>query len=105
MIYMYQLIDKNNLVNILKYKFVQFNILVFSIFFLLYWILYKFNKEYHFTFDKSYNLNSALDVAYFTVVTQTTIGYGDIIPRSQFAKLIMIIHMGVTIIGLGLLSA
>jgi hypothetical protein len=104
MIYIYQLINKKKLINILEYKFVQFNILVFSTFFLLYWILYKINKEYHYTFDKSYNLTSSLDVAYFTIVTQSTIGYGDILPRSQTAKFIMIVHMAVTIIGLGLLG-
>jgi hypothetical protein len=92
-------------IEILKYKFIQYNLLLFITFFFVYWILYKINKEEHFTYDKSYNMTSIIDIMYFTLTTQTTIGYGDITPRSKIAKSIMMIHITFTIILLGLISA
>lgn len=42
---------------------------------------------------------SVLDAAYFSVITLTTIGYGDMYPTTQFAKLFT---MGFVLIGVGL---
>jgi len=42
---------------------------------------------------------SMLDAAYFSVITLTTIGYGDMYPTTQFAKLFT---MGYVLIGVGL---
>ena len=94
-----------NTIKILKYKFIQYNALLFVIFGFIYWILYEIDKEEHFTYDKSYNMTSFIDVLYFTITTQTTIGYGDISPRSKLAKIIMMLHISSTVIMLGLISA
>ncbi len=42
---------------------------------------------------------SVLDAAYFSVITLTTIGYGDMHPTTQFAKLFT---MGYVLVGVGL---
>jgi hypothetical protein len=91
--------------SILKYKFVQVNGIIFLLFFCIYWLLFKLNREEHFTFDKSYNMVSVIDVMYFTITTQSTVGYGDISPRSKLAKIVMMIHIVSTIILLGLISS
>lgn len=98
----YNITDK---FSVLKYKFVQVNGLLFITFFFIYWVLFKLDKEEHFTFDKTYNMTSFVDVMYFTITTQSTIGYGDISPRSKVAKIIMMIHIAATIILLGLISS
>jgi len=42
---------------------------------------------------------SLLDAAYFSVITLTTIGYGDMYPTTQFAK---VFTMGYVLVGVGL---
>lgn len=42
---------------------------------------------------------TVLDAAYFSVITLTTIGYGDMYPTTQFAKLFT---MGYVLVGVGL---
>ena len=45
-----------------------------------------------------------LDALYFSCVTHCTIGYGDFIPKSDFAKMVTIIHVLVMIMFLFLSS-
>jgi hypothetical protein len=98
----YSITDK---FKIFKYKFIQINGIVFVIFLFIYSLLYKLDKEFHFNYDKSYNMTSVIDVIYFTIATQTTIGYGDITPRSKLAKICMIIHISSVIILLGIATS
>jgi voltage-gated potassium channel len=98
----YNITDK---FSILKYKFVQVNGIIFLLFFSIYCILFKLNKEKHFTYDKSYDMTSVVDVMYFTITTQSTVGYGDISPRSTLAKVVMMFHIASTIILIGLISS
>lgn len=91
--------------SILKYKFIQVNGILFLLFFCIYWLLFKLNREKHFTYDKTYDMTSVVDVMYFTITTQSTVGYGDISPRSTLAKIVMMLHISSTIILLGLISS
>ena len=62
-------------------------ILVLFVFFMIYSALYKagllkYNKEL-----------SLLDVFHFTVVSQSSIGYGDVYPENNLAKTLTWIHI------------
>lgn len=77
---------KNNI------KLIYLVILVVFIFLftIIYWLLGTNN---HFSFNNTNTTQtklSFLDALYFAMVTQTTIGYGDITPKSQIMRCITI---------------
>ena len=75
---------------ILKYFLIQF--LLILIFSCIYWSLGS-PENFDFISDNK-NLNlSYLDALYFTLATQTTVGYGDITPKSQKLRGIVIIQI------------
>jgi hypothetical protein len=45
---------------------------------------------------------SVVDALYFTVMTLATVGYGDLVPTSDVAKLFTVVY---TLIGIGLLAS
>ena len=47
-------------------------------------------------------MNSFLDLFYYSMVTQTTVGYGDIVPVSKLARVGAICQMLLVYAGLGL---
>ncbi|TKY53933.1 Two-pore potassium channel 1 [Spatholobus suberectus] len=56
---------------------------------------------------KGIKTNGFLDAIYFCVVTMTTVGYGDLVPNSQLAKLLACIYVftGMALVGLILSKA
>ena len=40
-----------------------------------------------------------LDVLYYTTVTHTTVGYGDIYPKTTYARMIVSAHLGLVYLG------
>jgi voltage-gated potassium channel Kch len=46
-------------------------------------------------------LNTRVDALYFTVVTMATVGYGDIVPLSQAARIVVVIQIVYTVVFLG----
>ncbi|CAL0325873.1 unnamed protein product [Lupinus luteus] len=56
---------------------------------------------------KGIKTNRFLDAIYFCVVTMTTVGYGDLVPNSSFAKLLACIYVftGMALVGLILSKA
>ncbi|XP_019464280.1 PREDICTED: two-pore potassium channel 1-like isoform X2 [Lupinus angustifolius] len=56
---------------------------------------------------KGIKTNRFLDAIYFCVVTMTTVGYGDLVPNSSFAKLLACIYVftGMALVGLLLSKA
>ncbi len=75
------------------------------VFALIYWY---FGSSEHLTFDKDTNDQSSENITllnsfYFTIVTQTTTGYGDITPKSKFMRCITILQLFLTVCILNLL--
>jgi len=63
------------------------NIVVVTVlFFVVYCVLYKVNPS------NFANATSLVDVWYFTMSTQSTVGYGDIVPTSKLAKILVTVH-------------
>ena len=77
---------------------------------LLYWIGDKIDAEKNASFSKSGGTKEEIhnitlyDALYFSLVTQTTVGYGDIVPQTVLTKTINIIQLlsiyGVIVISL-----
>ena len=66
-----------------KHEFIIFNALLLLTF------TYLYHKERkHFS-----GINDQTDALYFAVITQTTVGYGDILPTNKRAKKIVIVHV------------
>ena len=68
----------------------KYNILLITIFLLSCIIYFFINKNYDWYGIKEKEINY-LDSLYYTIVTFSTIGYGDITPQSNRAKIITII--------------
>ena len=62
------------------------HIIAIIVFFVIYSILYAINKK-NFQAAKGY-----LDMFYFTTTTQSSTGYGDIVPTTNVAKITVSIH-------------
>ena len=86
------LIPRNNL-----YRIVVGNILLLIAFSLIYYIMFVYNKKNHF-FIPEYESHSYINALYFSLVTQSTLGYGDIYPTSNLSKSIVMIHVFIMLI-------
>lgn len=76
-----------NRVNIRHYTLFIYNIICIGIFSVLYYVSDKvLNSKSH---SKKLNVNDAL---YFSVVTQTTLGYGDIVPTHSITRFLVILQ-------------
>ena len=62
-------------------------------------ITYEYNIT---TVINTHDMNSFLDLFYYSMVTQTTVGYGDIVPVSKLARVGAICQMLLVYAGLGL---
>lgn len=63
------------------------NILVVILFAEMYWFLDQDKTEDHFGFD------GPLDAYYFSTVTSSSVGYGDVLPLSKKAKILNMVHI------------
>lgn len=72
-------------------KFLFLQSCVFIFFFILNTILMKFKQNDW--IDSSGNLDPVIDAFYYTTGTHTSIGFGDIKPKSRFIKITTSIHM------------
>ena len=86
-----------------KYYFILFYASIVITFALIYWY---FGSSEHLKFDKETNDGdniTLLNAFYFTIVTQTTTGYGDISPKSKFMRCMTILQLCLTVVALNLL--
>lgn len=63
------------------------NLIVLVVFAELYWQLDQDDDEQHFGFA------SVVDAYYFSTVTSSSVGFGDILPKSNRAKMLTIVHI------------
>ena len=73
-----------------KIRYIVISIILIFLFTIIYWSL---GTNDNFSFNTSQTEVSFLDALYFTLVTQTTIGYGDISPKSQLMRFITVCHI------------
>jgi hypothetical protein len=84
----------------IKIPLLQVNLVAMIIFWGLNSMLFMKNeKQKHYTTDSK----SPFDALYFTIVSQSSTGYGDITPKSTPAKLIVMCHLLITMTIVGLL--
>jgi hypothetical protein len=76
-----------------------FGVILFAI---IYWIMQRMSPGKHF---KGLINNSWFDMLYFSTVTQSTVGYGDIVPKSKLARGIAMLQMLLVYAGLGISAA
>ena len=62
------------------------NIILIIIFFIIYSFLFTINK------NNFVGANNYIDILYFTTATQSSIGYGDITPKTSICKLTASFH-------------
>jgi hypothetical protein len=67
---------------------VVINLLIVIIFSELYLALDKSGED-----GEHFGFSDALDAYYFTAVTTSSVGYGDILPKSRKAKLLTLFHI------------
>lgn len=72
------------------YKIYLCFIVIFTI---IYTILYNYDQKSLEDITRPGEKLSFLDIVYFATTTQTTIGFGDILPRTSLAKIINMIHL------------
>ena len=90
-----------NLFNINKNKFSFYKLyfLVLIIFTLIYWLL---GTSENFIFDKASNNNSDsltfLNALYFSFITQSTTGYGDITPKTKLTRIIVMCQLSLFVL-------
>ena len=86
-------IEKNN-----KIKFLVIAFVLIFVFTIIYWLLGS-NENFSFnTTNTTQTELSFLDALYFTLGTQTTIGYGDITAKSQLMRAITVCQIILLII-------
>lgn len=92
-----------NFSQLFKNKYLSLYFILIVIFALIYWLLgtsehLNFNKEDN---DNSNNI-SLLNALYFSMITQTTTGYGDITPKSKLMRIITFIQLALLVIYIGI---
>lgn len=65
------------------------------IFTIVYFMIYKYDKKsfYSSSIDKGTSGLTLFDFFHFSLVTQTTVGYGDVYPKSNLSKFVNTIHL------------
>lgn len=76
---------------------IKYNVVIFIIFFIIYTLLLR-NGSNHFKLNDPQSNNSLINTFYFTLVTHSTLGYGDIYPTSNLGKLVVSLHVIVVMI-------
>lgn len=66
------------------------NAVIFMVFTVIYWLMEQQQPGHHFGSD--------FDPLYFSIITHTTIGFGDIHPTSKTARYVTALHATLTLV-------
>ena len=86
-----------------KLLYIYVNLVLILIFSVIYWY---WGTPENLTFNPQFADNnniSYLSALYFACTTHSTVGYGDITPKSRFMQTIIIIHLTILILNLSIL--
>jgi hypothetical protein len=78
-------------------KILSINFIAILFFTLMYFTLSKTGEDHFSGLDKE---SSLLDHLYFTSTIQSTVGFGDIYPKSAMAKIMVIAQQSIIILGI-----
>ena len=88
----------SNLVSQRKLNKIIFgNILLLFVFALIYYFMFIYNNIDHFFIPENES-HSFVNALYFSLVTQSTLGYGDIYPISNVSKIVVMVHVFIMLI-------
>lgn len=83
-------------------RFMPFAMLYHAIIYAVFWVVYQtlpggfaknFNLPSNVVREKNYTGDGPLDVAYFTMVMHTTVGFGDVYPITWYARSVTMLHL------------
>lgn len=97
---------KSSIVDFIIFLFWQ--LLMVFIFTFAYWILTNANRCNEGDSCEFYGLgphSSLMDFLYYSLATQTTVGYGDIVPMSKMARALSMLQMTMIYLGIGITEA
>lgn len=80
-----------------------FNMNIIILFTFFYYMLDKFSKTNNFFINSKNVKLSLFNALYLSIVTQTTVGYGDIVTKSVIAKSITILQLFTLILNISLI--
>ena len=80
-----------------------FNVNIIILFTFFYYMLDKFSKTNNFFINSKNVKLSLFNALYLSIVTQTTVGYGDIVTKSVIAKSITILQLFTLILNISLI--
>ena len=87
-----------------KIVYINVNLFLIFIFSLIYW---HYGTPENLTFNPQFadtdNNITYLSALYFSCTTHSTVGYGDITPKSKFMQFIITIHLIILILNLSIL--
>lgn len=86
-----------------KLNYLYLNFFIIFIFSVIYWL---YGTDEHFVFKPHFSVNhniTYMTALYYSLVTHSTVGFGDITPKSTFIKIITMIHIIIIILFLSLL--
>ena len=88
--------------------FVFWQLIMVLIFAFAYWILAHANRCPSGNNCEFYGLgshSSLMDFFYYSLATQTTVGFGDIVPMSKIARFLSMLQMSMIYLGIGITEA
>lgn len=86
-----------------KLNYLYINFLIIFVFSVIYW---WYGSDTHFVFQPHFAVNNRmtyLSALYYTFITHTTVGFGDISPKSKLTQIITMVHLTVLTCNLSLL--